>query len=289
MKKFFKKFWWVLLIALLLIGGGVYFAVKGLPQADKSGNEVADTTPAPTDPFDLDLTKDLAFNLDVIKRYLADDEWALRRLSVYKDYLDQYADELNDDQRPVYDQLLANYHFRNRLNNGQRNEPAGDALTDLLYDLNLYERGDLLVSMADSESDKRFADFYEQYQTELADMHFSAINDAWNNTEVAEEPKPETTDSERRAVRKPKEKEVVETPSQKLLKALRNYSPQTPEATIREQVSLGRYPNYEADLQRLSRAVQNERNEAANHRASRYENCLMGAEDFEDLLIRYGI
>lgn len=288
MKKFFKKFWWVLLIALLLIGGGVYFAVKGLPWADKGDSAVVDTTPVSKDPFDLDLEKDLAFNLDIIKRYLAEDEWALRRLSVYKDYLDQHVDELDEDQRPIYDQLMANYNFRNRLNNGQWNEPAGESLADLQYELNLHERTELLVSMADYKAKKRFKDFYEQYQSKLPDMYFSAINEAWNGTEVEEEPEPVVA-REPRAPKEPKEKEVVETPSQKLVKALRNYSPQTPEATIREQVYLNRYPEYKADLQRLSKAVQSERNESANHRASRYENCLMGAEDFEDLMVRYGI
>ena len=287
MKKFFKKFWWVILIALLLVGGGVFFAVKGLPWADKGDAEVVDTV-APKDPFDLDLTKDLAFNLDIIKRYLAEDEWALRRLSVYKDYLDQHVEELDEDQRPIYDQLVANYHFRNRLNNGQWNEPIGDALSDLQYDLNLHERTELLVSMADYNAEKRFADFYEQYKADLPEMYFSAISAAWDSTKVEEEPQPVVV-NEPREPREPKEKEVVETPSQKLLKALRNYSPQTPEATIREQVYLNRYPDYKADLQRLSKAVQNERNESANHRASRYENCVMAAEDFEDLLLRYGL
>lgn len=287
MKKFFKKFWWVILIALLLVGGGVYFAVKGLPWADKGNAEVVDTV-APKDPFDLDLTKDLAFNLDIIKRYLAEDEWALRRLSVYKDYLDQHVEELDEDQRPIYDQLVANYHFRNRLNNGQWNEPIGDALSDLQYDLNLHERTELLVSMADYNAEKRFADFYEQYKAELPEMYFSAISAAWDSTKVEEDPQPVVV-NEPRTPREPKEKEVVETPSQKLLKALRNYSPQTPEATIREQVYLNRYPEYKADLQRLSKAVQNERNESANHRAARYENCVMAAEDFEDLLLRYGL
>lgn len=287
MKKFLKKFWWVLLIALLLIGCGVFFAVKGLPWADKGEAQVVDTTPVPTDPFDLDLEKDLAFNLDIIKRYLAEDEWSLTRLSVYKDYLDQHVDELTEDQMPIYNQLLANYHFRNRLNNGQWNEPIGEALQDLQYDTNLYERAELLSSMADYKAESRFNEFYSLYQADLPDMYFSAINDAWNNTEVAEEPEPVVR--EPRAPREPKEKEVVETPSQKLVKALRNYSPQTPEATIREQVYLNRYPEYKADLQRLSKAVQAERNSNANHRAEHYENCVKGAEDFEELLVRYGI
>ena len=284
MKKFFKKFWWIVLIALLLIGAGVFFGVKGLPWGNKADAEVLDTTVAETDPFDLDLTKDLEFNLDVIKRYLAEDEWALRRLAVYKDYLYQHVDELSEGQMPIYNQLMANYNFRNRLNNGQWNEPIGEALLDLQYDTNLYERSALLAEMADYDAEKRFKAFYEQYQTDLPEMYFSAINEAWSNTEVEEEPEPVV-----REPREPKEKEVVETPSQKLLKALRNYSPQTPEATIREQVYLNRYPNYKADLQSLSKAVQNERNNSANHRASHYENCLQAAEDFEDLLVRYGI
>lgn len=287
MKKFFKKFWWVALIALLLIGAGVFFAVKGLPWGNKAEAEVVDTTPVVTDPFDLDLTKDLAFNLDVIKRYLAEDEWALRKLSVYKEYLDQHVGELTEEQMPIYNQLMANYNFRYRLDNGQWNEPIGEALLDLQYDTNLYERTALLTEMANYDAEKRFKAFYEQYQNELPEMYFSAINEAWNNTEVEEETEPVVR--EPRAPREPKEKEVVETPSQKLLKALRNYSPQTPEATIREQVYLNRYPNYKTDLQNLSKAVQNERNSSANHRASRYENCLQAAEDFEDLLVRYGI
>jgi len=287
MKKFFKKFWWVLLIALLLIGGGVFFALKGLPWGNKDTAEVVDTTPVSTDPFDLDLTKDLAFNLDIIKRYLAEDEWALARFSVYKDYLDQHVGELTEEQMPIYNQLVANYNFRYRLNNGQWNEPIGEALADLQYDLNLYERTELLVSMADYKAEKRFADFYGHYQSELPGMYFSAISAAWDSTEV-DEPEP-VVDREPREPREPKEVEVVETPSQKLLKALRNYSPQTPEATIREQVYLNRYPEYKTDLQRLSKAVQAERNSSANHRAEHYENCLKGAEDFEELLVRYGI
>lgn len=287
MKKFFKKFWWVILIALLLVGGGVFFALKGLPWGNKESTEVVDTTPVSTDPFDLDLEKDLAFNLDIIKRYLAEDEWALTRLSVYKDYLDQHVGELTEEQMPIYNQLVANYNFRNRLNNGQWNEPIGESLLDLQYDTNLYERSELLAEMADYKAEKRFNEFYTQYQADLPGMYFSAIRDAWNNTEVEEEPEPVVR--EPREPREPKEKEIVETPSQKLLKALRNYSPQTPEATIREQVYLNRYPEYKADLQRLSKAVQAERNSSANHRAEHYENCLKGADNFEELLVRYGI
>ena len=288
MKKFLKKFWWVLPIALLLIGGGVYVAFKGLPWADKGEAEVIDTTPTPTDPFDLDLTKDLAFNLDIIKRYLAEDEWSLDRLSVYKDYLDQHVEELSEEQMPIYLQLNANYNFRYRLNNGQWNEPIGVALSDLQYDTNLYERTNLLSEMADYRSERKFAEFYTQYQSELPEMHFSAISEAWSNMDVEEEPAP-VVNTTPRAPREPKEKEPEETPSQKLVKALRNYSPQTPEATIREQVYLNRYPNYKADLQKLSKAVQNERNESANHRATHYEECVKAAEDFEDLMVRYGI
>lgn len=283
MKKFFKKFWWVALLALLLIGGGVFLALKALHSGDKEEPVVVDSTPAPTDPFDLDLTKDLAFNLDIIKRYLAEDEWSLDRFTVYKDYLDQHAGELSEEQMPIYYQLLANYNFRYRLNNGQWNEPLGESLSDLQYDTNLYERGALLSEMADYKSEARFKEFYSLYQEELPSMYFSTISTAWDSVQV-EEPEPEY-----RAPRKPKEKEIVETPSQKLLKALRNYSPQTPESTIREQVYLNRYPEYKAALQALSKAVQNERNSAANHRASHYEECLKGAEDFEELLVRYGI
>lgn len=289
--KIFKKYWWIALILLLVIAGGVYVALNGFPWADKTTDEVVDSTPASTDPFDLDLTKDLSFNLDIIERYLGEDEWALSRLSVYKDYLDMHVDELTEQQMPIYYRLAANHAFRYRLNNGQWNQPIGEALSDLQYDTNLYERSELLADMADYHSESRFADFYAQYQADLPDMYFSAISSAWNNSDtVVDEPEPApVVDPTPRVPRKPKEKEVVETPSQKLLKALRNYSPQTPEATIREQVYLDRYPNYKADLQRLSKAVQNERNTNANHRASHYEECLKGAEDFEDLLIRYGI
>ena len=287
MKKFFKKFWWVVLVVLLLVVAGVYVALKGLPWTDKGEAGMVDTTPVSSDPFDLDLTKDLAYNLDIIKRYLAEDEWALKRLAVYKDYLDQHVGELTDEQMPVYNQLVANHDFRYRLDNGQWNEPIGESLQNLQYDENLYERTQLLTEMADYNAGERFRAFYWEYQQELPAMHFSSIAEAWDNTEV-EEPEPVVA-SAPRTPRQPKEKEVVETPSQKLVKALRNYSPQTPEATIREQIYLDRYPNYKTDLQNLSKAVQNERNEAANHRANHYEECLKAAEDFEDLMIRYGI
>lgn len=286
MKKFLKKYWWVVLIALLLIGGGLFLALNGLLKGDKEVQDVVDTIPATIDPFDLDLTKDLAFNLDIIKRYLAEDEWALQRFTVYKDYLDQHAGELSEGQMPVYYQLLANYNFRYRLNNGHWNEPLGESLIDLQYDSNLYERGALLVEMSNYNAEKRFNDFYSLYKDDLPDMYFSTIGSAWDSI-LVEEPEPEYR--EPREPREPKEKEIIETPSQKLLKALRNYSPQTPEATIREQVYLNRYPEYKTSLQALSKAVQNERNSSANHRATHYEECLKGAEDFEELLVRYGI
>ena len=285
MKKIFKKFWWVILVALLLIGGGVFFALKGLHSGDKEA-DVVDTTSVPVDPFDLDLTKDLAFNLDIIKRYLAEDEWALKRLTVYKEYLDQHVGELTDEQKPIYNQLMANYNFRFRLEHGHWNEPLGESLLDLQYDTNLYERGELLAEMADYKAESRFYAFYTNYHMELDLMSYSAIRAAWDSTEAVEEPEVDQTPRE---PREPKEKEIVETPSQKLLKALRNYSPQTPESTIREQVYLNRYPEFKTSLQALSKAVQNERNNSANHRATHYEECLKGAEDFEELLVRYGI
>lgn len=280
-----KKFWWVLLILLVLIGGGVYVAVCGLPWSGEE--EAVDTTPASTDPFDLDITKGLDYNLDIIKRYLQEDEWSLDRFSVYKEYLDPFADDLNENQRPIYDELIANYNFRYRLNNGQWNQPEGASIVDVQYDSNLGSRQDLAVSMSDGR--ENFGSFYEQNKEALPGMHFSEIANAWNESNVKEpEPAPVVAPQPREP-KAPKEKEVVETPSQKLVKALKCMSPQVTESTIREQVFLNRYPKYATQLQALAKKIQQERNSSPNHRASEYENCVKAAEDFEDLCVRYGI
>lgn len=284
--KIFKKFWWILLIVLLLIGGGIYVLKCGLPWAKQEPEVVEE---APADPFALDTTKDLDYNLDIIKRYLAEDEWALGRLQTYRDYLDPLAEGLTDEQRIVYDQLVANHHFRSRLNNGQWNTPEGECIIDLQYEQNLYDRTDLMLSMAAPESENRFAAFYTKYSAELPTMSFSAISDTWNEGDTIQQPDPEPKPVVAKEPKEPKEKPIIETPSQKLLKALRNYSPQCPEATIREQVELKRYPEYADMLGRLSRKVQKERNSTSTHRASHYEECLKGAEDFDDLIVRYGV